>query len=59
MVRSVGTAIFNIVVGLGLLVAGLSGEFNLIGTSSPTLLALVGGLIGALGIFQLSKTRRR
>jgi hypothetical protein len=54
-----GSAIFNIVIGLGMLVAGLSGEYNFIGTSSPTLLALVGGSIGALGFFQLFKTRRR
>jgi hypothetical protein len=44
-------------VGLLLLGAGLSGQFTLLGTDSPTLLVIAGGVIAALGIFQLSKTR--
>ena len=47
-----GAAIFNIVVGLVCLVGGATGQFALIGTNSTTAMAVVGGVILAIGIYQ-------
>ena len=48
---------FNIIFGLIMLVGGLSGEMVLIGTDSSGALTIVGGLILAIGIFQVVKKR--
>lgn len=53
-----GVGIFNLVVGLVALVAGLSGEFALIGTDSSEALAGVGGVIAAIGVYQIVKSAR-
>jgi hypothetical protein len=50
-------AIINIVIGVGLVIAGLSGGLVLRGTNSGPLLALLGAAIAAWGIFQLARRR--
>ena len=49
---------WNIVIGILLIVAGLSGRFTLIGTSSPRLLALVGVGLVIWGAVQVARRRR-
>lgn len=51
-------AIINIVIGLGLIVAGLSGNLVLKGTNSGPLLALVGAAVLAFGVFQIWRANR-
>ncbi len=51
-------AIINIVIGLGLIVAGLSGNLVLKGTNSGPLLALLGAAILAFGLFQIWRANR-
>ena len=53
-----GTAIFNIVVGLICLAGGYSGRFTFIGTNSAGLTMAIGGAITALGVYQLIKNKR-
>lgn len=53
-----GAAIFNIVVGLLLLGAGLSGQFTLLFTNSSTALAIAGAVILGLGIFQVVRLKQ-
>ena len=48
---------FNIIFGLIMLAGGLSGEMVLIGTQSSDALAVLGGVILAIGIFQVLKKR--
>lgn len=43
---------WNIIIGLILLVGGLSGKLALIGTNSSTALAVVGGILVIWGIIQ-------
>lgn len=50
--------IISIVIGLGLVYAGLSGLLVLKGTNSGPLLALVGAAIAAFGLFQLWRANR-
>lgn len=52
-----GAAIFNIVVGIVLLVGALKFDMALIGTSSTTAMAVVAGIILGIGIFQLIRIR--
>lgn len=52
-----GAAIFNLVIGIGLVALGLSG-FTLIFTDSSTLLIAAGAVIAGLGVFQLIKRLR-
>ena len=52
------SGIINIVIGVALIGAGLSGKFVLFGTSSGTLLSVVGAAIAAMGIYQLIRSRR-
>lgn len=51
--------IFNIVIGLILVGAGLSGNFSLIGTDSPALLIAVGAVLTGFGIHRVIRERRR
>lgn len=53
------SGIFNIVIGLVMLVGGLSGKLAFFGTNSPGILALVGAVVTGLGIFQTVRHRRR
>jgi hypothetical protein len=50
--------ILNILIGLGLAIAGLSGFLVLRGTDSGPLLALLGAALAAYGVFQLVRARR-
>ena len=43
---------WNIIIGLILLVGGLSGKLALIGTDSSTALAVIGGVLIVWGIIQ-------
>jgi hypothetical protein len=52
------TGLFNLAFGLVGLVAGASGQFAFIGTNSSSLLMLAGGLVAALGAFQIWQFRR-
>ncbi len=49
--------IFNIIVGLIMVVAGLSGKFALFGTKSSGLLAVVGAIVAGYGIYRTVKGR--
>ena len=51
-------AIFNLAIGLVMLVAGASGELVMLGTSSSPLLAIAGGVVAALGFYQLVRALR-
>jgi len=53
-----GAAIFNIVMGVGAIVGGLSGELTLFGTHSSTALIVLGGCVAALGVWQLIRGQR-
>jgi hypothetical protein len=50
---------WNLAFGLVAVAAGLSGRFTLLGTGSPTLLIVAGGLVASLGAFQLWRSRGR
>lgn len=52
-----GTAIFNLIVGALTLAAAASG-YSFPGTSGPTILYVIGGVIVAIGLYQLAKSRR-
>ena len=47
--------IFNIVIGLAMLAAGLSGKFALLGTNSSGALAVIGAAVAAFGIYRSIK----
>lgn len=51
--------VWNIVFGLVAVVAGASGRFALLGTSSPLLLMGAGGALAAFGAYQLWRDRGR
>jgi hypothetical protein len=51
------SGMWNLAFGLVAVAAGASGKFTLLGTSSPTLLIGAGGLVAALGAFQLWRSR--
>lgn len=53
-----GTAIFNIVMGVLAILGGLSGEVVLLGTHSSTALIVIGAVIGGLGVFQLIRATK-
>ncbi len=52
------SGIFNVIVGLIMLVGGLSGKLDFPGTSSSGILAAVGAVVTGLGVYQLVKNRR-
>ena len=56
---AMGAGIFNLVVGLVMIVGGASGKLTLLGTNSSVALIAVGVGIGGLGVFQLIKSRKR
>lgn len=53
-----GTAIFNIVMGVLAILGGLSGDVVLLGTHSSTALIVIGGVIATLGVYQLIRAGR-
>jgi uncharacterized membrane protein (UPF0136 family) len=50
--------IVNILIGVGLAVAGLTGNLVLRGTDSGPALALVGAALAAFGVYQLVRARK-
>lgn len=52
-----GVGIFNLVMGLAAMGAGLTGR-GLIGTGSPLHLMILGGAICLLGLYQIVRSRR-
>jgi hypothetical protein len=52
-----GVGIFNVIMG-SLAIAGAFYGFSLIGTNSQLALGVLGGVILALGIFQIIRSRR-
>ena len=48
---------WNLGFGLVAIAAGASGRFALLGTNSPVLLMAAGGVLAALGAYQLWKSR--
>ncbi len=53
------SGVFNIVIGIALIAAGLSGKFALFGTNSPKALAAVGLIPLIIGIVQIVKKHNR
>ena len=53
------TGIWNLGFGLVAIAAGASGRFTFFGTNSPMLLMVAGGLVAALGVYQLWRLRGR
>jgi hypothetical protein len=51
--------VWNLIIGVLAILAGLSGRFTLIGTHSSTALYVVGACIAALGVYQLVRNARR
>jgi uncharacterized membrane protein (UPF0136 family) len=49
--------ILNILIGVGLAVAGLTGNLVLRGTDSGPLLALVGAALAVYGVYRLVRAR--
>jgi hypothetical protein len=50
--------IFNVIIGVAAVIAGASGRFSLVGTNSPLLLEVFGGLLAAYGLYQIVRTMR-
>jgi uncharacterized membrane protein len=50
---------WNVAFGLVAVVAGVSGQFTLLGTSSKNALIVAGGLVAAFGLVQLVRSRGR
>ncbi len=53
-----GVGIFNVVMGLAMVGAGLSKNFTLLGTNSWEALAGLGAVIAGLGVYQIVQSRR-
>lgn len=51
--------ILQIIIGLICIAGGLSGRLRLVGTSSGPLLAGIGGVLVAWGIYRIYRSRRR
>jgi len=51
--------VWNLGFGLVAIAAGASGQFTLLGTNSAPLLMAAGGLVAALGVYQLWRQRGR
>lgn len=49
--------IVNIILGVLMIVAGLSGKFVLLGTNSGVALSVIGAIIAGVGCFRLIKSR--
>tara|TARA_B100000609_G_scaffold111168_1_gene88284 strand:+ start:11878 stop:12039 length:162 start_codon:yes stop_codon:yes gene_type:complete len=52
-----GAAIWNIVIGIVMIIGGLSGKLALIGTNSGTALAVVGLGLTGYGAYQMVNNR--
>ena len=50
---------WNLLFGIVAVIAGASGKFELLGTSSSTALVAVGGILAAFGLFQLIRSSRK
>jgi hypothetical protein len=53
------TGVWNLGFGLVAIVAGATGQFTLLGTNSSMLLIVAGGIVAALGAYQLWRLRGR
>jgi hypothetical protein len=53
----VKSGVFNLGFGLVAVAAGASGQFTLMGTDSSTYLMVAGGVVAALGVFQLWRNK--
>jgi hypothetical protein len=53
------SGVFNIIVGLGLIAAGLSGKFALLGTNSTEALVVVGAIPLIMGVVQAYRQHQR
>jgi UDP-N-acetylmuramyl pentapeptide phosphotransferase/UDP-N-acetylglucosamine-1-phosphate transferase len=51
--------ILNILVGAALVLGGATGKVALLGTQNTTAIMAVGGVVIAIGIYQLVRTMRR
>ena len=49
--------VISIIIGLALIVGGLSGKLVLVGTHSGVALAVVGGVVAAIGVVRVIKSR--
>jgi hypothetical protein len=49
--------VWNVIIGLVMLAGGLSGRFSLLFTNSSLALAVVGGVIAAVGGYQIVRAR--
>jgi hypothetical protein len=57
MLDAVKSGVFNLGFGLVAVAAGASGQFTLLGTDSATYLMVAGGVVAALGVFQLWRNK--
>jgi hypothetical protein len=53
------TGVWNLGFGLVAIAAGASGQFTLLGTGSSKLLMVAGGIVAALGVYQLWRNKGR
>jgi uncharacterized membrane protein YgaE (UPF0421/DUF939 family) len=51
------SGVWNLGFGIVAMLAGATGEFTFFGTNSTTLLVAAGGVVAALGVFQLWRSR--
>ena len=51
--------LFNIVIGIAVIIGGLSGKFALLGTNSGKALAAVGLIPLGMGLYQMYKAKER
>ncbi len=57
--RPVFIPVLNIVIGVAVIVGGATGKMSLLGTRSPEALMAVGGVLAAVGVFQLVRAMRK
>ena len=51
------SGVWNLGFGIVAMLAGATGEFTFFGTNSTALLVAAGGVVAALGVFQLWRAR--
>ena len=49
---------WNIIIGIGFVIGGLSGKLSLRGTNSSTALAVIGAGLVVWGVVQIARTRQ-
>jgi hypothetical protein len=54
-----GAGIFNMLVGAVMVIGGASGKLALFGTQSGAALAAIGGVVAAIGLWQVIRSSRR